>query len=126
MLDRVPQVLLELLETEPCRIDRAAQKSGIFWRRSCAARGERASNAMLGFQDFACALTDDHARRHGVARRDAWEDGSVRNRQTIDAVYMKTVIHNCRRVAAHLRRAALMPLRHDRIADEVLPLLDAV
>jgi hypothetical protein len=40
---------------------------------------EEPSNPILDFQDVAGALTDDHARRHGVAGRDPRQDGRVRD-----------------------------------------------
>src|SRR3954468_14091953 len=81
--------------------------------------------ALNRLDDLSRAFTDDHARCHGVSRRDARHDRAVGNPKTLDAVHAQAAVDDGHPVGAHFRGAALMPVGLGGVAHIVLQIVAA-
>jgi hypothetical protein len=76
--------------------------------------------SMGSLQNLSSTFANNYARRHCVPRRHMRQDGGVRNTETFYPVHLELAIHDRHGVASHLRRGALVPERHETIANEAL------
>src|SRR6266446_1122782 len=98
-------------------------KNDVRWLGAAISAGERGMACSYGvilLQDLSCALADDNAGCHCVARRHAGHDGTVCDAKVVDSIDPEIAIDDCHGVAAHLGGTGLMPVRGDALADKVL------
>src|SRR5215468_6680347 len=74
---------------------------------------------MLIPYDLCRTLSDDHTRRHSIARGHAWHDRSIGDAKVVDAVDLEEAIHHGHFVTPHLGGGRLMPKAERCVPDVV-------